>query len=140
MRWHLRNKLSFRDLVEMIGRMSVRRGACTFSMRCWFSAFGAGIANFSLYCFMSPGRKALPTVMSAISASLSSFTSRSCGVRFARSTRPLAWLEFAQRISMLLRQRAPKLRHTRTALCIRPVHPENRVLVGVEHGRATMLF
>lgn len=38
--------------------------------------------------------------MLLISASLSSLTNRSCSVRFARSTRPFAWLELAHRISM----------------------------------------
>jgi len=34
------------------------------------------------------------------SARRNSFTSRSCSVRLARSTRPLAWLELAQRITL----------------------------------------
>ncbi len=43
---------------------------CTFRVRCRFSAFTAGMENFSLYCFMNPGRNALPALMSEISASL----------------------------------------------------------------------
>lgn len=43
----------------------------------------------------------LAASMSEMPARRSSFTSRSCSVRFARSTRPLAWELFAQRISML---------------------------------------
>ena len=50
---------------------------------------------------MKVGRKALPASMPLIPSSRISFTSRSCSVRFARSTRPLAWLELAHRISTM---------------------------------------
>ncbi len=48
------------------------------------------LANRALYRAMNPGRKALAASMSEIPASRSSLTNRSCNVRFARSTRPLA--------------------------------------------------
>src|SRR3954449_9851150 len=50
---------------------------------------------------MKPGRNALAASRSLMPASRSSLTSRSCKVAWARSTRPLAWLELAHRISML---------------------------------------
>ena len=55
---------------------------------------------------MKPGRNALPASMLLTPAMRSSFTSRSCKVRFTRSTRPLAWLELAHRISMVSSARA----------------------------------
>ena len=47
-----------------------------------------------------PTRSALPSSMPERPAIRSSFTRRSCSVRFARSTRPLACEELAQMISM----------------------------------------
>jgi hypothetical protein len=50
---------------------------------------------------MKAGRRALPSARVTAPASRNSLTSRSCKVLCARSTRPLAWLELAQMMSML---------------------------------------
>ena len=66
-------------------------------------------------------------------------TNRSCKVRLARSTRPLAWLLFdAQYLDVQLGQHATELGHARHALA-RLCNPKDRVLVAVERHRATML-
>src|SRR5215204_3059231 len=50
---------------------------------------------------MNDGRRAFPSARLDAPASRSSLTRRSCNVLCARSTRPFAWLELAQIISML---------------------------------------
>ena len=56
---------------------------------------------------MKPGRKAFPASVSEMPARRISFTRRSCRARFARSTRPFAWLEFAHPdLDLQLRQGA----------------------------------
>src|SRR3954469_8813540 len=50
---------------------------------------------------MNEGRGELPSARLDAPASRSSFTKRSCNVLCARSTRPFAWLELAQMMSML---------------------------------------
>src|SRR5436190_10095330 len=49
---------------------------------------------------MNAGRNAFAAAIDAMPASRSSLTRRSCSVPKARSTRPLAWLELAQMMSM----------------------------------------
>src|SRR6516165_10138332 len=49
---------------------------------------------------MNAGSRAFPSARVLAPASRNSFTRRSCNVLCARSTRPLAWLELAQIISM----------------------------------------
>src|SRR5579875_3594964 len=78
--------------------------------------------------------------MSFTPARRSSFTRRSCSVRLARSTRPLAWLELAHRISMFSSESA-------RPNCVMPWPPlvsclvaRNGVLVGVERHRAAMVL
>src|SRR6516225_7695333 len=49
---------------------------------------------------MKAGKRAFPSARVRAPASRSSLTSRSCKVLCARSTRPFAWLELAQMMSM----------------------------------------
>src|ERR1700680_2998435 len=55
---------------------------------------------------MNAGRNALPAAMVSMPHSRISFTSRSCSVPLARSTRPLACEELAQMMSMFSACRA----------------------------------
>ena len=88
---------------------------------------------------MKPGRNALPASMSLIPAMRSSLTRRSCKVRLTRSTRPLAWLELAHRISMFSSANArPNWVMPWPPLGFLPGDAEHRVLVGVEGDRAAM--
>jgi len=59
------------------------------------------LANRALKSAMNCGANSLAASRVLILPSLSSFTSRSCSVRLARSTRPFAWLELAHRMSTL---------------------------------------
>jgi len=65
-----------------------------------FSGLIARTAKRSLKRCRNSGRKTLPSSMLQTPTSRSSLTSRSCRVRFTLYTRPFAWLEFAQMISM----------------------------------------
>src|SRR3954467_7782 len=85
---------------------------------------------------MKPGRNALAASRSLMPASRSSLTSRSWRVAWARSTRPLAWLELAHRISMLRSAKArPNWVHAVASCGLLLADPENRRLVGVERDR-----
>jgi len=71
------------------------------STRCKFFGFAGALAKRALYSAMNAGRRAFPSARSDAPASRGSLTSRSCKVLCARSTRPFAWLELAQMMSML---------------------------------------
>ena len=61
---------------------------------------------------MNAGSRVLPSARVRTPASRSSLTNRSWNVLCARETRPLAWLESAQMMSMVQSmQSAPKLGH-----------------------------
>src|SRR3982751_1805674 len=93
---------------------------------------------------MNAGRNALPASIVEMPASRISFTSRSCNVPWARSTRPLAWGALAQMIlgcvgaddvDVQLIERPTELGHAVAARRVLAVDPEHAVLVGVERHR-----
>jgi len=99
----------------------------------------ATVANFALNRAMNSARNALPAAMSETPASGSSLAKRSCSVRLTRSTRPLAWLEFAQRISMLSSHSArPNWVHTLATFGVCLGDAEHRMLVGIERDGPTV--
>src|ERR1700730_923571 len=84
---------------------------------------------------MKAGRRAFPSARLHAPASRSSLTSRSCKVLWARSTRPFAWLEFADDVEVQCMQRATKLGHAVAAERAGMIDPEHTVLVTVEGDR-----
>jgi hypothetical protein len=76
--------------------------------------------------------------MSEMPSTRSSFTRRSCKVRLARSTRPLAWLEFAQDLDVQLGEGATELRHALSAPGLWLVDAKRRMLVGIKGHRAAV--
>src|SRR5215210_2264929 len=86
---------------------------------------------------MNAGRKALPASIVEMPDSRISFTSRSCNVPLARSTRPFAWGAFAQMMSMLSWSSARPnwVGHPIAARRVLPVDPEHAVLVRIERNR-----
>src|SRR5712691_12908766 len=88
---------------------------------------------------MNAGRNALPAAIVSMPDNRISFTSRSCSVPLARSTRPLACEELAQMMSMFKRMQSPaELGHAVTADRILAVDPKHTVLVGIERHRLAM--
>jgi hypothetical protein len=78
---------------------------------------------------MNPGSHAFPAAIVNILASRNSFTSRSCNVANARSTRPFVWGLFAQMISMFSADRArPNRVNPFATHCVLAVHPEELCL------------
>src|ERR1700716_3497542 len=90
---------------------------------------------------MNAGRNALPAAMLSMPHSRISFTSRSCSVPLARSTRPLACEELAQNDVDVQRMQSPaELGHAVTADRILLVDPEHTVLVGIERHWLAVKF
>ncbi|MCY1562087.1 hypothetical protein D9M68_994310 [compost metagenome] len=69
--------------------------------RCALKSLRGILAKRKLKSAINRGAKALAASMLLMPRSRSSLTSRSCSVPFIRSTRPLAWLELAHRLSIL---------------------------------------
>src|SRR4051812_29124550 len=86
---------------------------------------------------MNAGRNALPASIVEMPASRNSFTSRSCRVLLARSTRPLAW-GGADDDDVQLIERSTELGHAVSARRVLTVDPEHAVLVRIERHRLTV--